>query len=128
MQGLRPRLAARLADYKFEVGVLGLRPVKTGISPDQQPQALRIALQQLSALQTAPDTVVRLEGLHWSDTLAAAVHELAPTLPHVRLGIYMDALADEQLGVVLRAGPHVHELDVAGLSLTTSDHADKAWV
>ncbi len=78
-----------------------LSPVQD-LHADQQPNALRLALQQLSQLQlVAPTARVRLDGLQYTEAIATVVHELAPTLPHVRLGVQMDALTDEQLGVAL---------------------------
>ncbi len=125
LQGFDPDTLTHLHYYCFGVRGVSLYPGRD-LQSDEQPAALRAALQQLSALQ-APEAVVDLCIWDMTPALAAVVAECVPALPHLRFTLVLGVVTDAALGVAILMAAHIRKLSVHTLALTSDTHANTPW-
>lgn len=121
-------LLKRLQEWQIMTDEIHLLPGDAygrAVPVNEQPTALRTALQQLSDLQ-APGTVT-LTGWQGTDVFAATLADCLPALPQLTFRLVLDSLTDALPGAVLQVAPRVRYLDCERLEVRSDQHSTAAW-
>ncbi len=114
LQGIPPAITDQFPHWSFKSYELTLAPNNDTVPIEEQPQALRLALQQLKGLQVSgsEELTVQLSGWEaawrgWGEEIADVIAVESGALADLTFGCESrsEILTDELLGLLLRAGP-----------------------